>query len=57
MPLKMQYHLKCNVTQNGMLLKWNFTQNEVSIKMECYSKWNVTQNWCHLKWDVTQNEI
>ena len=44
-------------------LKWNLTQNEMSLKMECHSKWGVTQNGmslkmeCHSKWHVTQNEI
>ena len=33
MSLKMENHLK-----------WNVTQNRMSLKMECQSKWNVTQN-------------
>ena len=30
-------------------LKWNITQNAISLKMECHSKWNVTQNGMSLK--------
>ena len=31
-----------NVTHNGMLLKWDITNNGMSIKMECHFKWNAT---------------
>ena len=37
------------ITQNGMSLKWNVTQNGKSLKMECHSKFNVTQNRVSLK--------
>ena len=63
MTLKIEFHLKINVTQNGM-----------SFKIECHSKqngknWNVTQigmflklqwHWnleCHSYWNVTEIEI
>ena len=49
MLFKIEFHLKWNVTQNGMSLEWNVTQNGMSLKMECYSKWNVIQNGMSLK--------
>ena len=51
----MESQSKWNVTSNGLslkiefLLKWNATQNEISLK------WNITQMECHSKWSVTQN--
>ena len=44
MTLKMEYHLKWNVTKTGMSL-----QNGMSLKMECHS------NEISLEWIVTQN--
>ena len=50
MSLKMKFHSKWNVTQNGTLLKmefhskWNVTQNGISLKMKFYLKWNDIQN-------------
>ena len=38
MSLKIEYHSKRNVTQNG-----------TSLKMDCHFKWNVTQNRMSLK--------
>ena len=48
MSLKMEYHLKWNVTQdkisfriechlNGISLKWNVSQTGMSLKKECHS--------------------
>ena len=42
MSLKMEFHLKWKVTQNG-------TQSGMSLKIKCNSKWNVTQNGMSLK--------
>ena len=36
MSLKMEFHLKWNVTQNGM-----------SQKIDCHIKWNVAQKECN----------
>ena len=51
MSLKIECHskynvtqIKWNVTQNGMSIKINANQNSMSPKLECHSKWNVTQN-------------
>ena len=62
---KIEFHSKWNVikngvTQNGMLLKWNVTQNEMSPKRECQLKLIFTQHRMshkmehHSKWNVTQ---
>ena len=46
-----------------MSLKWNVTQNGLSLKMECHSKWIVIQTGkslkmkCHSKWNVPQTGI
>ena len=56
MSVKMEFHLKWNLIQNG-----TFTQNGMSLKMKCHSKWTANQNKtspkmkCHLTWNVTQN--
>ena len=34
-------------------LKWNVTQNAISLKVERQSKCNVTQNGMSIKWNVT----
>ena len=64
--LKMESHLKWNVTQNGISLKsefhlkWNVTHNGMLLKMKYHSNWNVTQIGmsfkfkCHSNWNVTQ---
>ena len=45
----MEFHLKWNVTQNGISLKMESQQNEMSIKMECHLKSNVTENGTMIK--------
>ena len=47
----MECHLKWNVSQNGMSLKW------IVKKMECHSKLIVTSNVMSFKRNVTQNKI
>ena len=69
MSLKLEYHSKWNVTQNGISLKmechskFNITQNPMSLKFKCHSIWYVSQigMWlnleCHSNWNVTQIEM
>ena len=45
----MECHLKWNITQNGMSLKIECHSNGRSHEMECYSQWNVTPNGMPLK--------
>ena len=42
----MECHLKWNITQNGMSLKM-----ECHFEMDCHSEWNITQDELSLKMD------
>ena len=66
MSLKIECHLKWNVTQNRMSLKkechlkQNVTQMEkiqigLLSKMECHLNQIRLKTDCHSKWNVTQN--